>query len=343
MTHIHRSSPDAIRLTRRAASLALATGVVLAAMPSTRAEQATPSPAAPRAWTSGSPLPIARSEFPATALDGMIYVAGGFGAETAFTRLDPLTGAWKDLVPLPAPRHHLGLAALDGGIYAIGGHDDRHSATETAWRYDPTTDTWNDLPPLPQGPRGALGCAALDGRILTVGGSSGDLSGPATADVAAFDPASGSWSMLPPMPTAREHLAVAVAGSVLVAIGGRDGGRFDPTMDTAVERYDPASATWSTGSAMPDGRSGMGVATDGASIVILGGEGREGNAGIYDRVQRYDVAADTWSDLPNLPVARHGIAAAIADGVLYAIGGSTSAFTVENTDEVDQLTLPLAG
>ncbi|MGN6484291.1 MAG: Kelch repeat-containing protein [Thermomicrobiales bacterium] len=336
MPHAHRTHPHPVRLSRRAAVLMAGGGWLAAGIP---ARASTPSPVADAAWMSGPPLPSARSEFAGTLLDGAIVVAGGFGAESTVSRLDLAAGVWSDLAPLPEPRHHLGLAALDGAIYAIGGHDVTHGATDTAWRYDPEADAWSDLPPLPQGPRGALGCAALNGTIVAVGGSSGDLSGPATADVAAFDPATGTWTLLPPMPTAREHLAVAVAGGILVAIGGRNGGQFDPAMDTAVERYDPANNTWSTGSPMPDGRSGMGVAVDedAASIVVLGGEGREGTNGLYDQVQRYDVATDTWSDLPPLPVARHGIAAAVADGVLYAIGGSTRAYTAENTDAVDRL------
>ncbi|MGC4189851.1 MAG: kelch repeat-containing protein [Thermomicrobiales bacterium] len=333
----YRPHPDAVRLTRRAAMLAAGAGV-LTGFPAA-AQPASPSPAAETGWTPGPSLPVPRSEFTAATLDGKIYVAGGFGAEQAFSRLDPATGTWTELASLPAPRHHLGLAALDNAIYAIGGHDAKNTATDTAWRYDLEDDAWRSLLSLPQGPRGALGCAVLDGRILTVGGSSGDLSGPATADVAAFDPVTGTWETLPAMPTAREHLAVATVGGILIAIGGRNGGQFDPKMDTAVERYDPTSNGWTAGAALPDGRSGMGVATNAGSVVVLGGEGR---SGIYDHVQRYDVAANVWSDLPSLPVARHGIAAATDphSGLLYAIGGSTSAFTVSNTDAVDVLSLP---
>lgn len=322
------------RLGRRTLVFAVA---ALATPTAGRAQTASPSPVAREGWTTGIELPVARSEFTGTVLDEAIYVAGGFGAQRAFNRFDVIAGEWTELAELPAPRHHLGLAALDGAIFAIGGHNEASSATDTAWRYDPIADAWTDLPPLPQGPRGALGCAALNGLIVAVGGSSGDLSGPATSDVSAFDPASATWEMLPPMPTAREHLAAAVAGGLLIALGGRNGSQFSPEMDTAVERFDPATGEWTRGSALPDGRSGMGVAADATSIVVLGGEGR---SGIYSQVQRYDVAADAWSDLPALPVARHGLAAGIVDGRLYAIGGSTEAFAARNSNAVDILVVP---
>lgn len=319
------------RATRRALLACPIVALTSVAMASARQTPATSR------WTTSTPLPVPRSEFAATVAAGMIYVAGGFGAERAFTRFDPTTADWAELAPLPAPRHHLGLAALDDGIYVIGGHDEHNSATDTAWCYDIANDAWTDLPVMPQGPRGALGCAALQGRIIAVGGSSGDLSGPATSDVAAFDPATESWALLPPMPTAREHLAVASVGDVLLAVGGRDGGQFSETMDTAVERFDATTERWATGAPLPNGRSGMGVASDTSSVLVLGGEGRNG---IYDQVQRYDVVNDTWSDLPNLPVARHGIAAAVVNETLYAIGGNTSAFTVENSAIVEALALP---
>jgi hypothetical protein len=87
---------------------------------------------------------------------------------------------------------------------------------------------------------------------------------------------------------------------------------------------------------LPVPRSGMGVASDGDAVIVLGGEGPEG---IYDQVNRYDPAADEWSSLPDLPQGRHGVGAAIVDRTLYAIGGSTLAWSVQNIFGVDSLYL----
>jgi N-acetylneuraminic acid mutarotase len=303
--------------------------------------------ATPRAesWESAAPLEVARSEYAATVLDGKIYVAGGFGAESRFNRYDPAADAWEALPDLPEPRHHLSLIALDGAVYIAGGLDQAaNSATETFWRYDPGAGAWESLAPLPQGPRGSLGGGALDGAIYIVGGSAGTLSGPATGDLARYDPSQDRWELLAPMPTPREHLGVAAGAGLLVAIGGRDGSLEDHSMLSATEIYDPATDQWRTGAELPVPRAGLGTASDGEAVIVLGGERFTTDAGDWEpetigTVDRYDVAADAWSSLEPLPVPRHGIAAAIVNDILYAIGGSTAAGTVENVTDVDRIAL----
>jgi N-acetylneuraminic acid mutarotase len=290
-------------------------------------------------------LPVGRSEFAATVLDGKIYIAGGFGAESLFDRYDPATDSWESLAGLPEPRHHLSLAAVAGGVYLAGGHNQSaNSATDTFWRFEVESGVWEVLEPLPQGPRGALGAAVIDGSIYVAGGSSGDLSGPATADLARYDIANASWSLLAPMPTAREHLAVAAADGEIVAIGGRNGGHETHALLSATEVYDPASDSWLVGAELPVPRAGLGVATYERSVIIIGGERFTDDQGAsiseaFAAVDAYDVANDRWSELLDLPVARHGMAAAVVDGVLYAIGGSTVAGAAENTNEIDTLEL----
>ncbi len=257
-----------VRLTRRTALLS---GVVVAiARQLPVLAEATP---VGEGWETMAPLASARSEFAATVLDGQIYVAGGFGATRRFDRYDPAANAWTNLVDLPAGRHHLGVAALDGQIYVVGGHDEEaNSATDTVWRYDPASNQWSDVEPLPQGPRGALGVAVLNGRLYAVGGSSHDLGGPATGDVSCFDPASGTWSLKAPLQIPREHLAVAAVGDGIVAVGGRNGSNESLALAQATEFYDPQRDQWEMRSPLPVPRAGLGGASDGAAMIVLGGE-----------------------------------------------------------------------
>ncbi|MGH2548202.1 MAG: Kelch repeat-containing protein [Thermomicrobiales bacterium] len=320
------------------------TGAVAVALSFHRGTRAEATPTA-TIWGSAAPLPVGRSEFAATVLDGKIYVAGGFGAESLFDRYDPSTNQWESLADLPAPRNHLGLAAVDGGVYVAGGHNHgTNSATDTFWRFDVAAGTWETLAPLPQGPRGGLGAAALNGSIYVAGGSSVDLSGPATGDVARYDPATATWAACAPMPTAREHLAVGVAAGKLVTVGGRNGGYEALELISATEVYEPATDSWTTGAALPVPRAGFGTANNGDSIIVIGGErftddDGAADARAYAAVNSYDVSLDQWSSLPDMPLARHGMAAAVVDGVLYAIGGSTVAGQVANVDRVDTLLL----
>jgi len=315
----------------------LAGGIALAAtmrpLARTSARQATP--ATPPGWLAGPALPAARSELPATVLDGLIYIAGGFGTETRFSRFDPVAETWEDLAELPAPRHHLGLTSLDGAIYIVGGHDLENVGADTFWRYDPAADVWEDGPSLPQGPRGALGCAALDGAIYAVGGAIA-LGAEANGDVTRYDPSADAWETLPPLTIPREHLAVAASTTGIHAIGGRSSIDVPPELAGAHERFDPATGVWEARAALPVPRSGMGVASDGERIIVLGGEGERG---LYADANAYDPDTDTWIALPDLPGGRHGVAAAIVADRLYAIGGSTLAWSVQNVPGVDVLDL----
>jgi N-acetylneuraminic acid mutarotase len=328
-----------LRITRRSTLVA---GIALVAARGRAWAQATPAAAG---WGSVAPLPVGRSEFAAAVLDGKIYVAGGFGAETSFDRYDPKADEWESLPNLPDARNHLAMAAHDGGIFVAGGHNHgSNSATDTFWRFDVAAKAWETLAPLPQGPRGALGAAALDGVIYTVGGSSGDLSGPATADVARYDVAGSTWEVVAPMPTAREHLAVGAAVGRIAAIGGRNGGNEDPALLSATEVYDPATERWTTGSELPVPRAGFGVASYGNGVIVVGGErftddNGASDARAYAAVDAYDIENGTWTALPDLPQARHGMAAAVIDGIFYAIGGSTVPGQVQNVDRVDTLHL----
>lgn len=65
-----------------------------------------------------------------------------------------------------------------------------------------------------------------------------------------YDPASGVWESLPPMPTPRMFLAAVVLDGKLYAIGGSDGKQ--PL--NCVECFDEASNCWETVQAMPTRR-----------------------------------------------------------------------------------------
>jgi len=127
----------------------------------------------------------------------------------------------------------------------------------------------------------------------------------------------------------------AVAGKI-IAVGGRNGGDADHVRGTATELYDPVSGEWQRCAPLPVPRSGMGIASDDSSVIVLGAEGADG---IFTAVNRYDVETDTWSNLAELPTGRHGTAAAIVDRTLYAIGGSTLAWNVRNIFGVDMLAI----
>ena len=147
-------------------------------------------------WTMQVPLPAARAEVAAVALDGKLYALGGVVNNKSVAdhdAYDPQTNVWRAAAPLPQARDHLALAVAGGKIYAFGGfatpvHKD---ASNAAFAYDPARNAWQILPPMPT-PRGAAGAALVDGKIHVIGGRGPD--GAVVAAHVAFDIRSGTWS-----------------------------------------------------------------------------------------------------------------------------------------------------
>jgi N-acetylneuraminic acid mutarotase len=79
-------------------------------------------------WSTGAPLPTARSGIAAAALDGKIHVLGGEGWIDDFGGVfrthevyDPKTNSWARAARLPTPRHGFAKAVIDGKLYAVSG------------------------------------------------------------------------------------------------------------------------------------------------------------------------------------------------------------------------------
>ena len=106
-------------------------------------------------------------------------------------------------------------------------------------------------------------------------------------------------------------------GKYFYALGGRDLAADQNT--AAVERFDPATGTWSSLPGMPTARGGLGATFIDGRIVAVGGEE---STRVLSTVEAYDVVAGTWSQLPALPTGVHGMAVATVGHTVYAIGGA---------------------
>src|SRR5918911_373832 len=109
-------------------------------------------------WRSLAPVPTPRSEVAAAAVDGLIYVVGGFDpGGSAHEGYDPPADRWSTWAPLPKPLNHAAAAGLGGKLYVVGGFDNRTGQPSASlYAYDPSTDAWAERAPLPTA-RGALG------------------------------------------------------------------------------------------------------------------------------------------------------------------------------------------
>ena len=276
--------------------------------------------ASPGSWTALAPLPTARQEVAVAALDGKIFVVGGFGenAEPVATVevYDPAADRWDVRAPLPAPTHHAAAAVVNGRLFVVGGYTGGRlswTATPTLYEYDPARNSWATRASMPT-PRGGLAATALGGRLHALGGAAGDP----TPAHEVYEPAADRWSAAPAMTTARDHLAaVAFAGAVW-AIGGRRS--FVGEQYASVEIYDPAAGSWRTGPPLPTGRGGLAAAALADRILVFGGESP---LRIFSATEMFEVAGNRWIAKAPMPTPRHGIGAAVVDGRVYIPGGAT--------------------
>lgn len=196
-------------------------------------------PAADR-WSQGAEVPAHRRRGAAGVVShgGRIYLVGGntrghmSGYVPWLDEFDPATGHWRELADAPHARDHFHAVVMDGRLYAAGGRRTSHDTGDTLSLTIPQVDVydfasarWSTLDaPLPT-PRAGAGAVALDGTLLVMGGESARQV-PAHAEVEAYDPASGRWRTLEPLPRGRHGTqATVLDGAVHIAAGsGNRGG-----------------------------------------------------------------------------------------------------------------------
>ena len=244
-------------------------------------------------WSRLAPLPTPRSEVAAAALNGRIYVFGGFGpGAISNEEYESIADTWRKRAPIPQGVDHAAAVTLGGTIYLIGGFDGRFGPVNTVWAYDPETDSWAKKADLPT-PRGALGAVAVDGKIYAIGGSGvgGDV-----GTTEQYDPVTDAWLSRSPMPTPRDHIAIAVVEGKIYVAGGRLGSFARNRSEN--EEYDPRTDTWVKKAPIPAARNGIAAAAVHGRIHVFEGEEVEGT---FDTNERYSPGADSGKLCPRCP------------------------------------------
>src|ERR687895_1159575 len=158
-----------------------------------------------------------------------LYVVGGYGPGSV-----PLAsahvlrgGRWSSLPSLPAPRAAAGAAVAGGKLYVVGGVEAPGRLAREAFAYDFATRRWSVL--AGPRPREHLAAAALGGRVYAVAGRTSGLDSNLDL-VEAFDPRSGRWRPVPPVPGTRGGTAAAAVAGRLVSAGGEEPGGTIPAV-----------------------------------------------------------------------------------------------------------------
>ena len=230
-------------------------------------------------------LPIARMKnekrckFAAAAVDGYIYVFGGYGDYEAgggtlssMERYDSCRDEWVTLADMPIAMASQAAVALNGQVYVLGGWDDDGTVTNSVWHFDPQRSTWTELPPMAQR-RDLFGAAALDGKIYAIGGVGGDEDNEddVLRTVERFDPVTNAWESVAGMQLERGEFAAVALDGKLFAIGG-----YCPSLERTerVEVYCPEQNSWTLLEATLEfARDECAGVAFGGKLVVAGGSG----------------------------------------------------------------------
>jgi hypothetical protein len=231
---------------------------------------------------------------------------------------------------------HTATLLQDGRVLVTGGYD-KHvgRSLSSAEIYDPDTARWISTGSMNEPRNHHTATLLSDGTVIVAGGFAGiEPPIPVRDSAELYSPATGSWSMLNPMPArTAQHTATLLAdGRVLIA-DGVDGGDF--VLD-AKQWFDPATGQWIVLNSGPQRAAAtvtpLGFVLDSqhAPVLVLGGYDVEVTGDWHtDReidaptAYLYDAIADTYLSevfyLTN-PRAWH-TATQLFDGTVLLAGG----------------------
>jgi N-acetylneuraminic acid mutarotase len=176
--------------------------------------------------------------------------------------------------------------------------------------------------------------AKISGIEIVPTGTTPTTPPPTTTPPTTTPPSSGgvgsiSWvTATPPAQPRHEGFGGFAGNGLFYAMGGYKGGT-DYTPLRRVDRYNPATKTWTRMRDLPIGLTHSGVAIDGQYIYLAGGypEQPDGSGQNFstNQVWRYDTATDTYTALPAMPAGRGGGALVLVGRTLHVFGGADSA------------------
>ena len=198
-------------------------------------------------WSTGTPMPDIRAFMGSGYFNGKIYLVGGYSTgnvDPSFGQVweyDPVANTFNtSRMSMPATLGGPGFGIINGHIYIAGGRDLNNTNLNTVYDYDIGANTWTTRATMPSGVN-VPGSAVIAGKLWVFGGGN-PFTGPGTA------PTSGSKGF-------RAWLRRV----------------FTPDTTNALQVYDPAANSWTSGPTLNQQRAFPAGAAVGNTAVAVGG------------------------------------------------------------------------
>jgi N-acetylneuraminic acid mutarotase len=237
----------------------------------------------------------------------------------------PATGAWRP-IPLGSGPETQSVAAWTGSQLLIWGGVCCATTSNSGMIYTPATNTWQQLPAAPIEPRrgGAMG-AWTGTELVVAGGESGQEGQQPTllSSAAAYNPATGTWRNLPPMPVPTAGATAVWDGTEVLFIAGNTAAQ---SPSAGGEAYNPATNTWRQLPAMPFTRADFAAVWTGTQVLVWGGvTGSSPASPVPPHGEAYDPATNQWTALPEAPLAGRAFPTAVWTGSQMIVWGGYTA------------------
>lgn len=291
-------------------------------------------------WEQITELPMWRLGDAAAAVNGKIYLIGGYdhhknlgGRAPALSTVDVYdtqTNTWRTAPNMPTPRIAPKTAVLSNEIYVFGGYDRKGPRGEKRNKkivemYDTRTDTWvkkRNMPTL----RDSFTTAVVNGKIYVIGGREHNkrFDEPmVTGLVEVYDPLTNRWEKRADMPTKRGSTDAVVVDDKIYVLGGYTW-RMVPGLAerfvTRVEEYNPKINKWRKLRDMPMFKGWFATVAVDNEIYTLGGMNLENRLAYIGDVDVYNPIIDRWRKGEPMTLLK-GTMAVVLKGTIYALGG----------------------
>ena len=275
-------------------------------------------------WDLGAPMPVRRQETATSALNGRVYVLGGYDENRSSTATvevyNPTTDTWAFAHPLPFAVNHSAAAVAGGLLYSFG------AGAGQTFVYNANGNSWSSRASSHYVHGGTAAVGVINNKIYVAGGTGT----PSQRELEVYDPIANTWTVKAPMSVPRNHCAGGVIDGKFYVVGGR----YGQGSTNALEVYNPQTNSWSTRAPMPTVRSGLAAAVVNNQLWVFGGED-PGGFTINAEVEVYNPVTNTWRQLPDMPFPRHGIwASVIGNKVFMPGGGSAAGFAATDTNQI---------
>lgn len=295
-------------------------------------------------WVQVSELPTWRMGDAAAAVNGEIYLIGGFdhhenlgGGAPALSTVDVYdtrTNTWHAAANMPTPRIAPQTAVFSNEIYVFGGYDRKGRRGASRYKkkvemYDTGTGTWvkkRDMPIL----RDGFTTAVVDGKIYLIGGRVHDKKrneNVVTGLVEAYDPLTNRWEKRADMPTERGLTDAVVVDGKIYVLGGYTWRMVPGLLERfvkTIEEYNPKTDKWRRLPEMPMFKGWFETVAVDNEIYTIGGIRLENGLKDIGNVDVYHPTSNTWRKVEPMTTLKSTITV-VVNGTIYALGGSIGA------------------